>query len=1068
MEVTQEKRADYTEKKLKEVAYGKSSRIEEVSYYITRNFLEPEAVRKKDFTPCSPGFTWKREREKAKEDRLHADLDLVGGDKLPAEVSLGNNVWFRLRFERPESSETFAPALHFSVRGSSESEMSPIEGQPSVEAQCYREGEPWAAFDHGHDFIFLTDGPARGKAYDLLVEVGTTLLWGGLDVEEFFLEAAELVQVRRAVKDLYLEYRTFNQLRQYLPDGSPNEKKILKKLTEASHVFPFERNDEEKLAEGAEEAKNILKPLKTLKSDVSGFKLITAGHAHIDAAWLWPWTETVRKCGRTFSTASKLAEDNPDFNFLQSQPHLYEFVRNRYPELFQRVSEMVESDNWEPIGGTWIESDVNLSGGEALARQYLYGKRYFREEFGMDPKITFIPDVFGYSAALPGIARAADCPYFFTQKMSWSEVNDFPHHSFLWEGINGAQLISHFPPADTYNGMSFGDPVDEAMKSAVDFKESADLDSAAYLIGWGDGGGGPNQDMVDQIRKMNEVDSLPDFEFGKLENFFEELEEEKDELERWVGELYLERHRGTLTTQGETKRLNRKLEFALREAEIWATAALLNKNDFSYPKEKLDRAWKVLLFNQFHDILPGSSIGEVYEDTERDYGEALEEMQSIIESAREETVELDRTSQKHLAYNSLPWEMDRLIKINKPKGVSGKTATVRDSEGNEYPGQVTGREEDDLVFRAGSLPPLGGKTFEVLRKESNQKNELSLSEDRLENSRIRVEIGDNGYISSITDREAGREVLSGPGNRLLAYRDLPTEFDAWELEGDIYDVSDELPAPEVTSVIEAGPVRGILRQRRRSGKSTIVQDIIIYSDSKRVDFETRVEWREENTLLKTHFPIDVRANEATYEIQYGHYSRPTHSNTSWDRARYEVPHQKWVDVSEYGYGTALLNDCKYGVNVEGSEIGLSLLRAPKSPDPEADMGTHHFTYSLLPHQGDFRGAGVIQAAYDLNTQPATRSVGDFERISSLANFTDDGVVIEAVKRSEDSNEAIVIRAYEAWGRKVKTRLELDFEPEKVVEVNLIEDEKGELSARGNEVELEFSQFEIKSLKLFYG
>ncbi len=1067
MEVTQKKRANDTEKRLKNLTYGKKRGIKDISYHISRKFLKPGEARSKDFSPCSPGFTWKREREKVKEDRLHADLDLIDGGQLPEEVSLGNNAWFRLRFENPGDSERFTPALRFSVRGSSESEMSPIEGKPAVEAQCYKGGQPWAAFDHGHDLLYLTDEPEEGNTYDLLVEVGTTLLWGGLDVDEFFLEAAELVEVRRDVRNLYFSYKIFNQLRKNLPENSPNGRKILSKLSEASHEIPFGADDESVLSNGAIKAREVLKPLRELNSEISDFKLTTAGHAHVDTAWLWPWTETVRKSGRTFSTAAKLLEDNSGFAFLQSQPHIYEFIKNRYPGLFSRIKEKVESDNWEPVGATWIESDVNLSGGEALARQYLYGKRYFREEFGVDPRITFIPDVFGYSAALPGIARAADCPYFLTQKMSWSEVNDFPHHSFLWEGIDGSQLISHFPPADTYNGMSFGEPVEEVMKSARDFKEADDLDRAAYLIGWGDGGGGPNQEMVEQVRTMNEIDALPDLEFDELKGFFAELAEQKGKLEKWVGELYLERHRGTLTTQGKTKRQNRKLEFSLREAEIWSTSALV-KESAVYPENELERAWKVLLFHQFHDILPGSSIGEVYQDAERDYGKAITDTKSLIQSARNKLVGKTEGLDTFMVFNSLSWEMDRLVEIDKPDAVSGDSAVILDKKhGEKKPAQVSHKDKERLIFNANSLPPLGGKPFEIMDEKSNSENVIEVSERVLENSRIRLELDDKGYISSLTDLESDREVLKGSGNQLISYRDLPTEFDAWELEGDIYDVSEEVPPPVSVSVLESGPVRGTIRQKREFGDSIIVQDIMIYPDSKRIDFETTVEWKEKNTLLKAHFPIAVHSREATYEIQYGHYTRPTHSNTSWDEARFEVPHQKWVDVSEYGYGAAVLNDSKYGVNVEDTNIGLSLLRAPKSPDPEADMGTHHFTYSLLPHQGDFREAGVIQQSYELNTTTETQPTEETETITPLARVDDDGVIIEAIKRSEDSDSAIVIRAYEAWGRQVQTRLELNFEPEKVMEVNLIEDEKRELKARGKEVEMEFSQFEIKTLKVSY-
>lgn len=1066
MKITKEKRANHTEEELKKLSFGQIKEIQSLSYHLTKDFLTPEEVVNKEFSSCKPGLSWKRERQKLDRSNIDSNVDINSPKNLPGDLSLGNNAWFELTFELPENFALSSTALRFVVRGVSTSDMTPIEGLPAAEAQCYADGRPIQSFDHGHEILKLKDVPSVEEKFHLLIEVGTTLLWGGLDVNEFTLEAAELVETREEVRKLYFEYKSFNDLRKLLPEKSPLKKKILTRLSEVSNIIPFDSTRSRQLADASEKARKFLEPLKNEKSEYSDFTLTTAGHAHIDAAWLWPWTETVRKCGRTFSSALKLLEEYPDFRFLQSQPHLYEFVKSRYPGLYERIKDEVKSGNWEPVGGAWIESDVNISGGEALARQYLYGKRYFRENFGIDPKITFIPDVFGYSAALPGIAKAAGCPYFFTQKMSWSEVNEFPHHSFVWEGIDGSQVIAHFPPADTYNGMTFEEPVNEVVKSIEEFKEKDELDTSAYLIGWGDGGGGPNREMIEQVDAINEIDALPNLEFGKLKDFFRDLEKNRFLLDKWVGELYLERHRGTFTTQGATKRNNRRLEFALREAEILSSTALLGGINFKYPKEALDTAWKVLLFNQFHDVLPGSSIKEVYEDASRDYAKAFSTVETVIVDARRSLVGAEGEDDKHFVFNSLSWEIDRFVEAKVTK-LDGEELSAVDSEGNELPVQQSGKDEDSVVFKATNLPALGGKTFKFKPRSKKLSNGLEASESKLENSLIKMEIDEDGFISSLIDKSANREVLDGLGNRLVAYRDLPTEFEAWELEGDIYEVSDELPPPDSIGVIESGPVRGIIRQKRRFGNSEIVQDLIIYRDTIRIDFETSVDWHEKDNLLKVHFPIAVNANEATYEIQYGHYKRPTHSNTSWDEARFEVPHQKWVDVSEYGYGAALLNDSKYGVNVDGTEIGLSLLRGPSSPDPEADMGSHKFTYSILPHQGDFREAGVIKHAYELNSKPEIKPVKDMINVDPIIEMNERGIVIETIKRSEDYPNALVIRAYEAWGRKVSTKMSLNFSPRKVIEVNLIEDEKTELELKGGEISLDFSPFEIKSLKVFH-
>ncbi|MBS3736585.1 alpha-mannosidase [Candidatus Bipolaricaulota bacterium] len=1067
MEITKSKRVNYTEKKLQEMTVGQSRLVENISCHLTRDFLKPEEARKRNFSPCEPGFTWKRDREKVDRSTLSEKVDINNAENIPPELSLGNNAWFRLSFKLPEGFSLGTSSLRFRAQATSSSEMSPIADRPAVEAQCYAKRNPIQSFDHGHEFLKLENVPQQNGRFDLMVEVGTTLLWGGLDVDEFILEKAELVETRKEVRKLYFDFKSFNDLRKQLPEDSPLRKKILNKLTEASHSFPFGEDSENRITEGSKDAMRIIEDLKDLESEFSDLKLITTGHAHIDAAWLWPWSETVRKSGRTFSNALKLMEEYPDFRFLQSQPHIYEFVKNRFPKLFDRIKKKVDSRDWEPVGGTWIESDVNISGGEALARQYLYGKRYFRKEFGIDPKITFIPDVFGYSASLPGIARSANCPYFFTQKMSWSEVNDFPHHTFVWEGIDGSQLIAHFPPADTYNGMTFQEPVDEVVKSAKNFREKGELNRAAYLIGWGDGGGGPNRDMVEQVEAINDIEALPDLEFGQLKNFFKGLEKNSEKLEKWIGELYLERHRGTFTTHGDKKRNNRKLEFALREAEILSSTALLGGNSFQYPKDALDGAWKTLLFNQFHDILPGSSIREVYEDADRDYGKALDSTRKIISEASKDIVEHSDSKEKLFVFNSLSWVTDRLVEAEAPNIESDEISAV-DPDGNRLPIQRSGRDEEKIVFNATKLPSLGGKTFKIEPECSNYRNDITVTERDMENSKIKIVLSKDGSISTLEDKKEEREVFDGPGNELIAYRDLPTEFDAWELEGDIYDVSNRLPAPQKTYVIESGPLRGILRQEREFGNSKLVQDIVIYSDSKRIDLETRVDWHEKDTLLKTHFPIAVSSREATFEIQYGHYNRPTHSNTSWDRARFEVPHQKWVDVSEYGFGAALLNDSKYGVNVDETNIGLSLLRGPSSPDPEADMGSHDFIYSLLPHEGDFRDAGVIKQAYELNTEAVTTYGEPVTGFDSLVTIEEDGVIVEAVKKSEENGEkALIIRIYEAWGRTVSTGVTFGFGVDKILETNLVEDEKSKLELQNDTLQLELTPFEITTLKVFY-
>lgn len=1054
-----EKRVNDTENRLKNLIVSEQKGLERISFYKSQDFRSPENLSLQDFEQCSPGFKWSRNNQYEPDDRLEGENTLMDGGKRGSELALGDSLWFRLAFTVPERMSGESVFLRFSVRPENQSGDSPIEGRPAVEALCYRNETPWKSFDQGHDSLLLTKNAEKGEDYELLIEVGTTLFWGGLELEEFELEEAKLFTRREVVEEFHREFRLFNDLRKNLDEGSVNREKILAGLHEASKEFPFKFENEEHLRRGALEAKEKLEPLKNLPSEISDFKLTAAGHAHLDAAWLWPWSETIRKCGRTSSTALKLLEEYSEYRFLFSQPALYEFIRKHYPDLFDKISNAIEAGKWEPVGGTWVESDVNLSGGEPLARQYLYGKRYFRQHFDVDPKITFLPDAFGFSAALPGIARAAGCPYLFTHKLSWNETNEFPHHSFNWEGIDGSRLLTHFPPADTYNGMSLNKGIDEVTRSAREYKEKEKNQEAAYLIGWGDGGGGPNRDMIEDVKNIREMDPLPDIEFDSLKNFFTRLKEEGGQIEEWYGELYLERHRGTFTTQSKVKRKNRELEFLLRESEFWSALGAIRKG-FDYPKDQLENIWKSYLFNQFHDILPGSSIREVYVDAERDYEEVESIGMELLNEAKNDILPTETDTNYLFVGNSLSWKTDRVVSTD-VKGEMGDDIYVETEDGAKLPGQIS--HDGKVLFSAKGLPGTGGKSFKIKDGNSTFAKGIEVTPNKLENEKIKVTLDERGEISSIFDKDVEREVVSGQANQLVAYIDIPTEFEAWELEEDIYEKSELIPAPDHNKELESGPVRGVLEQKRSYKDSLIDQRIKIFRDSKRLDFQTEVDWHEEKVLLKSQFPVNVRALEATYEVQFGHFKRATHENTTWDKARFEVPHQKWVDVSEYGFGAALLNNGKYGVNVEKSKIGLSLLRAPKWPDPEADMGHQEFSYSFLPHSGDFRQAGVIEEAYDFNAPIDATPVNGFLEVPPLIKTSDRGVVVESIKLSQDSDRRLVVRLYEAWGRENKSTIDLGFQAENVVKTNLIEDELEELDLSQGKIKYDFDPFEIVTL-----
>ena len=667
------------------------------------------------------------------------------------------------------------------------------------------------------------------------------------------------------------------------------------------------------------------------RPDLGSHQITAVGHAHIDTAWEWPLREGKRKASRSWSTQLALMESYPDFVFAASQPAQYQWMKESYPDLFARIRERIASGRWEPVGAMWVEADCNLPSGEALVRQLLHGKRYFMEEFGYETRILWLPDVFGYPGNLPQLIKESGCDYFLTQKLSWNDTNKPDHHTFWWEGIDGTRVLTHFPPADTYNG-SFS--ADELEFSVRNFKDAAVSDRSLYLFGFGDGGGGATAEMLEAAHALG----VP---VGKAIDWFDDAARTAKDAAVVKGELYFELHRGTYTTQSRTKRLNRRAQTALREAEMWSVAA------GSYPREELDRLWKTLLLNQFHDILPGSSIDWVYEDAERD-------LEAVVKDARA------------------------------------------------------------IAQRAGAAV---------------ESSSSSPSNGPLENEFLRVRLGAEGGVTSIWDKEAGREVLTGPGNVLELHEDNPRRWDAWDVD---------IEHRESFAVVG-----------RSFGSSSIRHTITLKGRVLR--FDTEVEWHERHKLLKVAFPVAIAAREATYEVQFGHLSRPTHWDDARARAMFEVCAQRWADLGDGGYGVALLNDCKHGHDIHDGVMRLSLLRAPTHPDPNADQGMHRFTYALMPHPGDWREAGVIEAAEALNSE--------FGMPPGLVTVDTPQVRIEAIKRAEDS-EAVIVRLYEAWGGPCRARVTTPLPARRVTICDLLERERREAS-----LELELRPFQVVTLKL---
>jgi alpha-mannosidase len=745
-----------------------------------------------------------------------------------------------------------------------------------------------------------------------------------------------------------------------------------------------------------------------------GSHIITAvGHAHIDTAWEWPLREARRKCARSWSTQLALMDEHPDYVFACSQPAQYAWMKQSYPEIYGRIKERVAEGRWEPVGAMWVEADCNLPSGESLVRQLLHGKRFFMHELNFETRTAWLPDAFGYPGNLPQLIKEAGCDFFLTQKLSWNDTNKPEHHTFWWEGIDGTRIFAHFPPADTYNGDFSADEVERSVRN---FKDADRSNRSLYLFGYGDGGGGATAEMIDSARRLG-------VRMWRSAEFFEQASAEAHDLSTWSGELYFELHRGTYTSQSRTKRLNRLAQQALREAEMWSVAA------GDHPAEELDASWKTLLLNQFHDILPGSSIDWVYEESERDLTEVAFRAARVVARA-----------------------------LKKVAGDGYRTAVFN----------VNSHRRREVIefghrLRLVEAPPCGWAIQEELSVRDEQR--VRVFDRGMENNHLRVQWDDRGLLTSVWDKHARREVLGGPGNLFQLHDDNPARWDAWDLDLEYLDSVTDVTDLAEQSIEESGGLRGAVRFTREFGRSRLTQRMILDADSRVLRFECEVDWREVHRLLKVAFPVTVSAPEATYEIQFGHLSRPTHAATSQARAMFEVCAQRWADLGDGDYGVALLNDCKHGYDIRGSTMRLSLLRAPTHPDPTADQGRHQFTYALMPHPGGFREAGVIEASEDLNAPLRAVFSNLPEGVArSLVEVDTRQVIVETVKPAEDS-DATIVRLYEAWGRPCRARIKTTLPAGRAALCDLLERERSEVQVLDDEVELGFTPFKILTLKL---
>lgn len=938
------------------------------------------------------------------------------------------------------------------------------------EAMCYINEKPYQGVDVNHKEVFFPE-ELYGKTFRLTFRLWSGLEGGGVPApQEHMIKRADLAYLDEKVDDFYYLGAMVLDTVQNLADAEPVKYELRNALDQACKCIDWSYPGSEEFYESVHQADDLLnEKIDGMKKD-SLVKVKCVGHTHIDMAWLWRLKHTHEKASRSFSTVLRMMEMFPEYIFLQTQPQLYAYIKEDFPEIYEEIKKRVQEGRWEVDGGMWVEADCNLTSGESLTRQILIGSKFIKDEFGKEVEYLWLPDVFGYSWALPQILKKSGIDMFMTTKISWNQYNRMPHDTFKWKGIDGSEVLTHFittpepwnEPGSwfyTYNGLLTA----KTVKGVWDAYSEKEMNQELLIsYGYGDGGGGVNRDLLERRRRIDKIPGLPSLETSTAGEFFRDLKETVKNTDRyvhtWDGELYLEYHRGTYTSQGYNKRMNRKMELLYRKAE-WLTAmhAVQSKKLELAKQEKLTEGWKLILTNQFHDIIPGSSIHEVYEDSRKDYAKVEAIGTEVINDYFQDS--LDEAKDVWTVYNDSGWNRDEIVAI--PAAKAGKFV---DGDGNVLETQC---EKDVTYVQVKNVPAMGHRAV-FFRGEDQTGEETSVSPFKVDGRKIETPfyqmiINEQGQIEKLYDKEYGRNVLAPNerGNVLQMFEDKPLDNDAWDI-----DIYYQQKMREVTDLVkwevkECGSLRLVIGLMWKYMNTTIEQDMVLYAADRRIDFRTKVDFQERQQLLKAAFPVDIRTTYATYDIQYGNVRRPNHWNTSWDQARFESVGHRFADLSERNYGVALLNDCKYGYDVKGNLLRLSLLRSGKQPDHIQDVGEHVFTYSLLPHTGDIVSGGVVVSAHALNN-PMLICEGKEEKTEDTFMTIDNPQVeIDAVKKSEDG-KYLVVRFHDYAGSSQKVTVKPNFCFRSWSEGDLRERRIGEICG-DDEVTMTLHPYEIKTV-----
>lgn len=1029
--------------------YALSKRIGTIAEHIKRDFLFPHSVPTGDFLfrDGQSSIEHINEGEWTHFDAQHAHW---GYPECYA--------WFKQSVTVPAEFAGWPVVVEFAPSDSTWETINP-------QLILFVNGKLMQGLDHNHRYVQVLDCATGGEVLELAINAYTdAFAW-----KDPVRMRAMLKTLNPIAQQMYFDITTPLMVANLYDHDELARVRLIKALNQAVNLLDMA--DPTNLSAFETSAKAAIhyldKHLYGAKSDITA---CCVGHTHIDVAWLWRLRQTRDKVGRSFGTVLKYMEQYPEYVFMSPQAQLYDYCKKDYPDVYERIKQRVKEGRWEVEGSMWVEADTNVSSGESLVRQFLVGKRYFKDEFGVDTKVMWLPDVFGYSGALPQIIKKSGLDYFMTTKISWSEYDKFPHDTFMWQGIDGTRVLSHFATGcdakdsghfTTYNSYLSPNQVIGGWQ-----RYSNKNLNQEYLIsyGYGDGGGGPTIDMLEHGKRMERgIEGCPVVRQMPSQQFFKELEasvKDDPKLPHWQGELYLQYHRGTLTSEALCKRYNRKSEFLYHDVETLAAIAH-QLVGHGYPAEEILESWKLILLNQFHDIIPGSSIEAVYKDAYEQYDQVMS-VGEYLAAAAEKSLLNKIPGNGIVVFNTLGHGRDDVVEITLKN--SDDRIALYDSDGTELPSQLC-HDGDKTIFLAKGVPAKGWKSFAYKAVDCDcELPSVKIKNRVIENDFYQLTFDKNYNVTSLIEKTGGNEIVPAGklANRILAYEDRAFNYEAWDVKSYLREKCWHVDDVQSAEIIEQGAVRTVLRVVRKFLNSTIRQDMMFYPHSPRIDIVYHVDLQDKNICLKADYPVDVNTDRATFDIQFGNLQRTTHENTSWDFAQFEVCGHKWADLSDNGFGLSVLNDCKYGWTVKDGHIQPTMVRSPNGHYGNQDIGQHNFVYAMYPHAGTVAQSDVVRESYNLNA-PLRAMMGTGEtngplpQSFSLVSVDTPNIIIETVKKAEDSN-AVVVRAYECWNRKTTATFNFGGSVKRISECDLMEE-----SAVSCDATLTFKPFEIKTL-----